>query len=221
MILYISKNECELKPEFLAFIRDNNIQLIAHSMIEFKATSFTFQANENEACFFGSKRAVTFFLKQHTIPSHVLICCIGNTTAEILENNGYKVDFVGDNASDAQQVAQDLVSFLGDKKLCVIRSNISMRSIPKAFPPSQVSEICVYETVLSPMQIKEIPDVLVFTSPSNVDGFLLKNEIKSHQQLIAWGKTTQKHLESKGFSSTFTLKNSNENEILPFLHKQL
>ncbi len=221
MILYISKNENELKTEFVAFIEENNIKLIANSMIEFKAASFSFQPDQHEAYFFGSKRAVSFFLQQHSIPHQSLICCIGNSTAESLKNAGYQVDFIGNNASDAQHVAQDLVSFLGDKKLCVVRSNISMRSIPKAFPSSQVNEICVYETALSPKKLEQNPDVLIFTSPSNVDGFLLKNEIKPHQQLIAWGKTTQNHLETKGHKTSFTLKNSDENEIIAFLHKQL
>ena len=43
-------------------------------------------------------------------------------------------------------------------------------------------------------------DVIVFTSPSNVDGFLLKNNFRKNQKIIALGSTTAERLAQHGIS---------------------
>lgn len=216
--MYISKDLKEVSSSFLEFLAREKVHLIAESQIETKATSFLFNPSDTEAYFFGSKRAVSFFLEKYKIPTSSLICCIGKSTAKALNDAGYKVDFVGEHASNPSQVAADLLQFLGSKKLCVLRSNKSMRSIPTAFPAHQVQEICVYETVLKPKRLEEKPDILVFTSPSNVESFLLENSIAATQKIISWGKTTSKYLIERGFNPKVTLQDSNEEEICTFLH---
>jgi uroporphyrinogen-III synthase len=218
MLLYISKEFRDVNPQFLEYLQSHGIQIHAKSMIAFNATSFSVEPSSSHAYFFGSKRAVAFFLDSYKIPTGARICCIGKATGNALMEAGYQVDFIGEQASDPQEVAKKLGAFLGQQKLVVLRSNKSMRSIPKVFPPEQVEEICVYETVLEPKKLVDKPDFLVFTSPSNVESFLLENSIDPTQKIISWGKTTSKYLIERGFSPQVTLQDSNEQEICDFLH---
>jgi len=60
-------------------------------------------------------------------------------------------------------------------------------------------------------------DFIIFTSPSNVNGFLFDNSISDYCKIIAWGKTTENHLISKGFKVNYTLNTASENELIEIL----
>src|SRR5690606_17745061 len=55
----------------------------------------------------------------------------------------------------------------------------------------------VYETKINAATVEEC-DLYVFTSPSNIKGFLLNNPLPS-KPTISWGETTSKVLMQQGF----------------------
>jgi uroporphyrinogen-III synthase len=46
---------------------------------------------------------------------------------------------------------------------------------------------------------------------------LVENNIPSTAQIIAWGKTTEKHLISKGFQVNITLKEASIEELISIM----
>jgi hypothetical protein len=60
---------------------------------------------------------------------------------------------------------------------------------------------------------------LKFKSPSNVDGFLIENQFPSNAKIIAWGNTTEKCLNNKGYLVWKTLLNSTVDELVEILKK--
>ena len=212
--LFISKNSNEIES-LLNFCNTIDIQVVAHSFLQFEAIPFKIE-EDYEVIFFGSPRAVDFFLSQEIIPSNSIIGCIVEITAQSLIKSGLKSDFTGTTSGDASMIAKEFKAFVGDKKVLFPQSNISNHSVSSVFDSSQIMEISIYKTAV---YSKSIPNstFYVFTSPSNVDGFLEENQINESSIVIAWGKTTEKHLFEKKIKVNHVLKDSNLNELIHLL----
>jgi uroporphyrinogen-III synthase len=215
--LFISKNKNEIE-QLINFAQENEIELIAHSFLQFEAIPFKIESTY-DAVFFGSPRAVDFFLKQEKLHSSVYIGCVGEITAQSLQDKGYAAHFIGKSAGDTSKIGLEFKELVKDKKVLFPQSSISHRSIASLFPPDQINEISIYKTVTYP---KSIPtcEYYIFTSPSNIDGFLLENQFPLNAKIIAWGKTTEKYLLEKNQTVEHTLKNSTVDELVDVLKKK-
>ena len=215
--LFISKSEDQLSVELKQFCIERKIELIAHSFLQFSLINAVLPPNF-DAVFFGSPRAVDFYLQQFDISESIQLACIGSGTKAHLEKRGYRVDFHGKEAGNPDEVARNLKNWLGEKTLLVARSTISNQSVAKQIPAKQLFDVVVYHTEIVPRQLKTTVEILVFTSPSNVSGYISKNEILPTQKIIAWGKTTAKKMIQLGLMPDFTLKNASENELIAWLN---
>ena len=211
--LFISKNVNEIE-QLINFAQEKEIKLIAHSFLQFEAIPFKIKSSF-EAIFFGSPRAVDFFLKQEKLNTSVFIGCVGEITAQSLIEKGYTPNYIGKSSGDTSKIAIEFKELVKDKKVLFPQSSISHRSIASLFPPDQIEEISIYKTATYP---KSIPtcDYYIFTSPSNVDGFLIENKFPLTAKIIAWGKTTEKYLIKKGVKVKYTLKNSSVEELIEY-----
>lgn len=213
--LFISKNLNEIES-LLNFCTQKHISVSAHSFLQFEAIPF--QINESyEAIFFGSPRAVDFFLSQERIPENCIIGCVGEITADSLKAYGLDSNFTGENSGDTSRIANEFKKLVGNKKVLFPQSSISNRSVSSVFETKHIIEISIYKTAIHSLAIPN-SDVYVFTSPSNVDGFLADNNIPESSNVIAWGKTTEKHLINKKIKVNHVLKNANLNELIQLLN---
>lgn len=220
MTLYISKNIED--GDFLNFIRENNIDLCALPMISFKSTAFSIpKESEFDAVFFTSPRSVLFFLEKFKIAEDKFVGAIGKSTAGFIYQKGYSVDFTGLHSGKPKEVAETFKALIGDKKVLFPQSSRSKKSVQKYLNPEKCIDLVVYETLLEPQQLKIIPDVLVFTSPSNAEAFLEKNSVDKNQKVIAWGDSTEAYLAETGHASFHTLEKSSFKELQPVLRKIL
>jgi uroporphyrinogen-III synthase len=105
--------------------------------------------------------------------------------------------FVG-QSTHTEEVALVFAQQLGQAVVLFPSSNISERTIQKAIPAEQVLEVTCYTTRENPIAVGH-PDVLVFSSPSNVRAFFGANTLLHHQQIIAFGPSTAKQMAA--FSS--------------------
>ncbi len=213
--LLITKNQTELTV-LPSFCEKNQVELIAQSFIEFEGVQSPIPPGI-QVLFFGSKRAAHFFLLQSEIPSHCQVACIGETTKNQLEKMGIQVDFWGSEAGNPDLVANELKNWLAGRKLHVPLSDVSNRSMAKVLPTEQVVEIVVYKTKQQALEITIQPMVLVFTSPSNLAGYLIKNTIPANAHLIVWGKTTELALNKIGFQADYVLTYATETELVEYL----
>ena len=217
--LFISKNVNEIE-QLINFCQERDeIDLIAHSFLQFEAISFKIKSSY-DAIFFGSPRAVDFFLEQEQLDSSVFIGCVGEITAQSLQQKGYTPNFIGKSAGDTSQIGLEFKELVKDKKVIFPQSSISHRSIASLFPPHQIEEISIYKTATYP---KTIPtcDYYIFTSPSNVDGFLIDNQFPLDAKIIAWGKTTCNYLLEKHQTVEHTLQYSTVDELIEYCKSAL
>ena len=213
--LFISKSITEIE-NLQNFCKKKEIELIAHSFLQFEAIPFTIDFNY-EAIFFGSPRAVDFFLNHEIVDPLVFIGCVGEITAQSLIQKGYTPNFIGKTSGDTSKIAIEFKELVGNKIVLFPQSSISNRSIASVFPAEQIKEISIYKTVTYSKIISNC-DYYVFTSPSNVDGFLIENKFPSTAKIIAWGKTTEKYLIEKGVKVEHTLKKSTVVELVEYLN---
>lgn len=208
--LFISKSIDELKvlPSFCAA---NELELVAQSLIRFEGLPFTLK-QPYEVLFFGSIRAVHFFLAHAEIPKGVAIACIGSVTAQRMQALGIHVDFIGGKSGQPEQVAASFSAWVGQRRVLIPCSEQSNRSMAKNIPVEQSEEVVVYRTIQSCSPILTC-DYYVFTSPSNIHAFLTCNSNPTGT-LIAWGETTRLAMESLGLSAEITLEQSTEEELM-------
>lgn len=220
MTIYISKKVEDV--DFLNFIRERNVNLCAVPMISFKSTVFPVpDTEEYDAVFFTSPRSVLFFLDKIDLEENKFIGAIGKSTAGFIHQQGYSVNFTGIQSGKPQEVAETFKAAVGDQKVLFPQSSRSKKSVQKYLEKEQCIDLVVYETLLESQELKESPEILVFTSPSNVEAFLEKNSIDKNQKIIAWGDSTALYLEDKGCAAIRILEKSNLEELKVVLEDML
>ena len=212
--VFISKNASETQ-ELQSFLTARGDKLVSHSFLSFE--QLPFELNEKyDVIFFGSPRGVIFFKSRCTIAPDTVIACTGNKTAELLSQLGYEVAFKGENSGDISTVASEFKAWCGSRKVLFPSSDISLKSISSSFPDAQKVELPVYKTIINSKTIEPC-DSYVFTSPSNVTGFLSSNVIPENSDIIAWGESTAKALKENGLSVTYTLADSSIESLIDYL----
>ena len=196
--IFISKNESEVQ-ELAKNLAEENKSLIAHSFLSFEQEEFTIEKNY-EVLFFSSPRAVVFFKTRYEIPKNKLIACTGNTTRVLLASFGVKVDFWSNNPGKIKQLATDFKDWCGKKNVLFPLSNISKKTVSSLFDEDQKEELVVYKTVIKGKKIEPC-DKYVFTSPSNVRGFFMENNLSKDVKVISWGESTSEELRKVGVSN--------------------
>ncbi len=216
-MLFISKEVTQ--PEFIAYAKAAEINMVDTSMISFVEVPFKCPNQEYEVIFFTSPRSAKFYMDRCLIPSNVEIATIGKVTSEFVEARGHIVAFTGVTSGVPALVSKEFKSFVKGRKVLFPQSNYSHRSMQDRLVDHQITDLVVYETALTPIQLKEKPSVLVFTSPTNLESFLQLNEVSADQKIIAWGKTTESFLNKKGIKADFTLRYSSFDELKEVLEE--
>ncbi len=196
--------------------------------IKFEEVENNINVNEYDCLIFTSKNAVIFFLKKNQNINNKKIVAVGEKTAQLLENYGFKDILFPENFS-----GESLLEFLKSNKHEFINKKIGLvRALEgsdvllnqKEF---KVDLITVYKTDFNiPENVNTVKDMfkngliyaVIFSSPSTFEGFLriFKEETKnllSKTKVIAIGKTTEKFIISKGFNVNFTPKKYTFEEI--------
>ncbi|MEO8762145.1 MAG: uroporphyrinogen-III synthase, partial [Bacteroidia bacterium] len=73
----------------------------------------------------------------------------------------------------------------------------SMQSIQQQLTKNTIN-IVVYETIKQGITIDTASNIIVFTSPSNVEAFFEKNKWQEHYKAVAMGEATENALYRKG-----------------------
>jgi len=151
--------------------------------------------------FFSSKNAVKHFFAQKPLLGEVKYGAIGKTTADEIRKFGKKADFIG-YSTDIKLTGKQLSAVVGSKKVLFPSARGSMRTIQQQLPKlGQAVDMLVYETIKRNDTPVEYADILVFTSPSNVEAFLEKNKIGKEQKIVAMGGATENALSKMGIKT--------------------
>jgi hydroxymethylbilane synthase len=161
--------------------------------------------------FFSSANAVEHFFNQNlNIPENIKYAAIGQSTAEALKQYKIKAVFIGANA-EMTEVGKEFAQAVKNQRILFPKSRQSLRTIQRQLlDENEIVDLNIYETK-SIVNIEERnEEILVFTSPSNVEAYFSKNKFKEKQQIIAIGSSTKDKLINFGILDVHVASGPNE-----------
>ena len=153
--------------------------------------------------FFSSRNSVEYFFNlKPQLPKKTQFGVVGRGSEDALRKHGHFADFVG-TSGDITEVAEDFAALVDGKKVLFPRAQDSLQSIQKSLPAeAKIIDLPIYETVVEDNIDQSHADVLIFTSPSNVDAYFAENLLAPGQKVIAIGNSTGKKFDEMGVSYT-------------------
>ncbi len=153
--------------------------------------------------FFSSRNSVEYFFKLKPVLSKkIKFGVVGRGSEDALRKCGYLSDFIGEGG-DIDEVAADLAIAVEGKSVLFPRAQDSLLSMQKYLKPStKVVDLPIYETVVEEEIDPTSAEILIFTSPSNVDAYFAKNLLDPAQKVLAIGHSTGKKFDEMGVKYT-------------------
>ena len=191
---------------FRRALEKHHIKIDARSLIRTvptftKLDSFIFR--HVDWIFFSSKNAVDYFFQlSPVLPKDVKFGVMGAGSEEMLRKKGHFTSYVGESG-DTAEVAAEFAEMVKGQTVLFPGAEGSLKSIQKGLSPdTKVIDLPVYATVLEEDVEASGADVLVFTSPSNVDAYFAENLLDPYQKVVAIGKSTGKKFDEMGVKYT-------------------
>jgi len=207
--VFISRN-LKLDSIFKQLLENENFEVYGASLIEFKPVNFKIP-NKPDWLFFYSKNGVRFFIEKVGLDyfKNVKIGVIGEGTATYLKTKNLIPDFIG--TGEPKETAWQFSKVVKRSNVLFLRAKTSRKSVQSLLNDSiEIRDLVVYENV--PKKNVEIGlfDLLVFTSPMNVEAYFEDRQIVDNQQVIAIGETTGKALKKLNIQNFIIAKQPSE-----------
>jgi hydroxymethylbilane synthase len=153
--------------------------------------------------FFSSRNGVEFFFKlKPALSKKVKFGVVGRGSEDALRKYGHLAHFVGESG-DIKEVAEDFALRVKGETVLFPRAQDSLLTIQKSlFPETKIIDLPIYETGMVDNIDKTYADILIFTSPSNVEAYFAENLLDPGQKVIAIGTSTGKKFDEMGVSYT-------------------
>jgi hydroxymethylbilane synthase len=189
------------KEDFMSrVLTGNGYKVTGRSFIEFKIVPIN-RVPITDWIFFSSKHAVKFFFEQKLEIGNAKIGVIGKSTSVALRTQGKRAEFIG-YSTDTKLTGKQFAALVKSGTVLFPQSKDSMRTIQQQFVNrSQVRDISIYETHEKPVEGFPDSEIMLFTSPSNVEAFFEKRKLTPDQKIIAMGDATAHTLKEFGVKS--------------------
>jgi len=191
---------------FRRALEKNNIEIEGRSLIRtFPIVNVLdpFYLKHIDWIFFSSRNGVEYFFKlKPVLPKNVKFGVVGRGSEDALRKYGYLADYVGESG-DISEVAEDFAVLVKGQTVLFPRAQDSLLSIQKSLAAdTKVVDLPIYETVIEEDIDQTYADVLIFTSPSNVEAYFADNLLDPGQKVIAIGNSTGKKFDEMGVAYT-------------------
>ncbi len=190
------------------YLAKHQVQVDARSLIKIYPTINkldSFILKRADWIFFNSKNAIDHFFKlDPLILKRTKLAVLGRGSEDALRKYDRVADFSGDNLGiKTTDIAKEFAKLVDGQTVFIPRAKDSLLSIQQELTPeTKVIDMPIYETVLEENVDKSNADVLIFTSPSNVEAYFRDNLVDPGQQIICIGHSTAKSVEAMGLRYT-------------------
>ncbi len=201
-----------------SLVEHPGFEWINQRFIETQIIPFQVDVNLFDWIFFSSREAVHSFFLNKISTGNCLLAAVGKGTADALSEYAIP-SFIGES-TNTSEVGQAFAEQIGSSKVLFPCSTISKQTIQSHLSPSQFENLVCYETVLIDKKIEQ-PSIAIFSSPSNVDGYLISNTLEGIEKIIVYGPTTGQHIQDLGYSADIILQEINESAIVDAIKKAI
>lgn len=155
--------------------------------------------------FFGSKNGIeNFFKLEPRLSKRTKFAVIGRGSEEALRQFGHAPGFSGERLGiNMDEIAGEFAKIASGTTVLIPRAKDSLETIQKSLTAdTKVINLPVYQTRIDTDVSKSNADVLIFTSPSNVEAYFVDNLVDPGQQIICIGRSTGRKIEELGLTYT-------------------
>ncbi|QNL49996.1 hydroxymethylbilane synthase [Olivibacter sp. SDN3] len=155
--------------------------------------------------FFSSKNGIeNFFRLKPRLSKYVQYAVVGRGSEEMLRSYGITPSFTGEAEGIAmEKVGDAFAKVAAGSTVLFPRAKGSLKTIQSRLTPdTKVIDLPVYETRIDEEVERSSADVLVFTSPTNVEAYFKDNLVEPGQKIISIGNSTGKKLAEIGLTYT-------------------
>ena len=155
--------------------------------------------------FFASKNGIeNFFKLEPRLSKRTKFAVIGRGSEEMLRQFGHAPEFSGERLGiNMEEIAAEFAKIASGTTVLIPRAKDSLETIQKSLTPeTKVINLPVYQTHIDTDVSKSNADVLIFTSPSNVEAYFADNLVDPGQQIICIGHSTGRKIEELGLTYT-------------------
>lgn len=155
--------------------------------------------------FFSSKNAIEYFFQlDPQLSKKTRFGVLGRASEETLRRFGKVAHFNGEEEGiDTTEIAKEFAGIASGTKVLFPGAKGSLRSIQQMLSSeTKVIDLPIYETVLEDNVEQTMAEVLIFTSPSNVDAYFENNLLEPEQKVVCIGRSTGKKFDEMGVKYT-------------------
>jgi len=185
---------------------NSGLSLVEYNAIVTETTNFKLPSEKIENAIFTSKNAVNAVLEKVQLKN---CFCVGEKTGELLSDNGFHIQEIADYGKDLAEIitkkygAEEFTFFCGNKRRDELPGILQKGNV-------HFTEIEVYKTSLNPQFFPQEFEGILFFSPSAVQSFTAKNQLKGTTAFCI-GNTTaaeaQKHTNNIIIATKPTIEN--------------
>jgi uroporphyrinogen-III synthase len=169
--------------------------------------------------FFSSPNGLDIYFKHYPLLAPK-IGVYGEGTNSRLKRLGMEANFVGDTSKNPAEIGEEFFNSISPKDSVLFpQSQLSKKSIVGLNKVNDCIQKVVYETALEASEIHEV-DVAILSSPSNIDGYLIQNEVRN-TTFIVLGETSKNHFNSLGLTDRIHVPESASEEAVIILLDRL
>jgi uroporphyrinogen-III synthase len=217
----------KLEPLLIEKAKENGIEITEAQMIqvvpvgqeEWQYDVFQLFTDKNRTVVFTSSNAVTTFGRflagrSDSVFSDLAIFCLSGKTLKEVELQKIPGRILG-TAADAKQLAEkitesgtrEVVFFCGDRRRDELPSLLAASGI-------KVHEVVLYQTLETPVVVREGYDAVLFFSPSAVRSFFSANTLPENVICFAVGGTTARTVGEFGSYTVVTSASSSQEKMM-------
>lgn len=210
MRIFISRALTSNSP-FQNLLEGHTIQGL--SLIDFKPIAFEYQ-KDADWLFFYSKNGIKYFFEQQKTTTQLpAIAVIGEASALYLKQHySITANFVG--TGHPRDTAEQFAILTKGEKVVFVQAQHSKQSVQKLLGEHIISHnLIVYNNYFKSHFEISPADILVFTSPMNVNAYFSRYTLQAFQQVVSIGKTTAKTLNQHGIANYIIASKPNETAL--------
>lgn len=180
--------------------------VVASSQIMLEAVEPLPSLPKTDWIFFNSPKSAKLFFQSYSElnKDDYKFAGLSTGTAKEIKKWTNRVDYTGSSSLKTEEISADFLSVVNGEKVLVPCGKQTMGTLKKADKEKLVTEVVFYSTLPNNWIAPTEFDLILFTSPSNVQAYVQNHEVRPDTVCLAIGDKTAAEIEKQGLKATIS-----------------